>query len=603
MSLMTPIQTSRDNLTVFRGLNKTLTVAEGEFADMQNMTGDHFPVLSPRQKRLKCHTFTKYKGIYGKDKLIWVDGTDLYYDGVKVEGVMLEDSPKTFVGMGAYVLIFPDKYVFNTYAYQQALLAEPEEEEEPEPVDVSTYFSPMDATFTAEADVTFDMCDMDGNDITYTASTEPPAEPEAGQYWMDQSGERPSLKKYSAATQEWVSVSFSYVKLGCPGIGTNFRQFDGVTISGASDDQFNGDRIIQLVSEDWIVLQGSIESEYTQTGGGITIKRECPTLEYVTECNNRVWGCNSDMHEIYACRQGDPWNWRAYEDLSSASYAVTIGTDGRFTGAATFNGYPLFFKENCVHKILGSVPSNFAVSVAELQGVQHGSSRSLCVANNRLYYKAVNGVMAYDGGQAINVSGALGNVPYGAATGGKAGDKYYLSMKDASKNWHMFVLDTKTGMWHREDNTQAERFTNCLMDTFFVSGNNLWAITRGDVATAFDEVEEGYVPGEGGAAGTNAPLEWHAETGDILWLLPDRKHLEKMQLRAEIPSGGSLAVSIKYPGGAWTKVWEKLSASERDMFNIPITPRRCDHFRLKLSGTGDVKVYALSKTYAKGSDV
>jgi len=94
MSLMTPIQTSRDNLTVFRGLNKTLTVAEGEFADMQNMTGDHFPVLSPRQKRLKCHTFTKYKGIYGKDKLIWVDGTDLYYDGVKVEGVIWRTAPR-----------------------------------------------------------------------------------------------------------------------------------------------------------------------------------------------------------------------------------------------------------------------------------------------------------------------------------------------------------------------------------------------------------------------------------------------------------------------------------------------------------------------------
>lgn len=569
-----PIPAMKDMTTVFRGLNKTLSAGDGEFADMQNMTADFFPVLSPRPKRLKCHEFTKCNGIYGKDNLLWVDGTDLYYNGELAADNELADNKKTFVGMGAYVLIFPDKKVFNT---------------------ADGTLSNIQATFETAGDVDFKLCDAEGNDYEYTASTDAPASPTAGQYWLDKSGENPSLKRYSAATSEWVAITTTYVKVQSTGVGANFHQYDGVSISGCSNSQFNTDHILGPVSDDYIVLTGQISENFTQEWAEdsfITVSRACPDMDFLTECNNRVWGCAATGREIYACRQGDPFNWRAYEAISTASYAVTVGTDGSFTGAATHGGYPVFFKEQTIHKILGTIASNFALSTTEAPGVQYGCSASICLVNGKLLYKAVKGVVAYDGGYPVKISDALGNSLYGAAVGGRVDDKYYVCMRDAANAYHLFVYDTRTGLWHREDGTQVVFFAHCQSDTFFVKSNELWAITRGDKATAFDEVEEG---------GTD-PLAWYAETCDQFSMLPNAKYVNKFQISAELPEGSTLTVSMQYDSdGVWHEVYSSVGAAVKRGNDIPIVPQYCHFYRMKIAGTGDAKVFYVHRTLTEGS--
>ena len=85
----------------------------------------------------------------------------------------------------------------------------------------------------------------------------------------------------------------------------------------------------------------SIAAEQT-----VQLERRVPDLDFVTECDNRVWGCSSRENVIYACKLGDPTNWFSYRGIAADSYAVTVGSDGAFTGAATCMGYALFFKEN-----------------------------------------------------------------------------------------------------------------------------------------------------------------------------------------------------------------------------------------------------------------
>jgi len=36
---------------------------------------------------------------------------------------------------------------------------------------------------------------------------------------------------------------------------------------------------------------------------------------------------------------------------------------------------------------------------------------------------------------------------------------------------------------------------------------------------------------------------------------------------------------------------------------LPIRPRRCDHMRLRLSGTGNIRIYSIAKILEVGSDV
>ena len=38
-------------------------------------------------------------------------------------------------------------------------------------------------------------------------------------------------------------------------------------------------------------------------------------------------------------------------------------------------------------------------------------------------------------------------------------------------------------------------------------------------------------------------------------------------------------------------------------YTIPVPPRRCDHLRYRISGTGDVKIYSIARTVETGSDV
>ena len=57
---------------------------------------------------------------------------------------------------------------------------------------------------------------------------------------------------------------------------------------------------------------------------------------------------------------------------------MTVGSDGPFTGAATCMGYALFFKENTLHKLYGSKPSDFQLTSLRCRGVAK-TRRAACV--------------------------------------------------------------------------------------------------------------------------------------------------------------------------------------------------------------------------------
>lgn len=48
---LTQLPTSRDMVDVFGGYNHNLRIRDGEFYDMQNLTGEHYPILSPRGEK------------------------------------------------------------------------------------------------------------------------------------------------------------------------------------------------------------------------------------------------------------------------------------------------------------------------------------------------------------------------------------------------------------------------------------------------------------------------------------------------------------------------------------------------------------------------
>ena len=573
---------SKQIVEYFKGYNHNLRIGYGEFFDMKNMTSDCYPVLSPRGKRGFYVKPASPQGLIAKDAICYVDGTNFVMGEYNINmglSTASEDCPKQLVSMGAYVIIMPDKKYINT-------------------LDV-TDFGNIEASFTSTADVSFELCTIAGDVYSDTViSPDEPSSPANLDYWIDTSTTPHTLKQYSAASGMWVSIATTYIKISSAGIGKAFQQYDGVTISGVADaklQDLNSTMVIQAKGDDYIVVIGILDTVTTQSAGvgAIKVERRMPIMDFVVESGNRLWGCrygtavNGDVvNEIYSCKLGDFRNWNCYMGISTDSYTASCGTDGQFTGAITHLGYPLFFKENCVHKVYGNQPSNFQIQDTACRGVQKGCHGSLAIVNETLFYKARSGICAFDGSLPIEVSAAMGNEVYSDAVGGAHGNKYYVSMKDAYDVWHLFVYDTAKQMWHKEDNLHASAFCSCKGELYCVDAGNRNIITM-------------FGSGEKDAA----DVPWMVETGELVISSPNMKYISRLNVRMSMDIGAKADFYTKYDmSDEWVHVCT-IRGTDLRSFSVPIRPRRCDYMKLKIVGEGMSKIYSITKTIAEGSDL
>lgn len=152
--------------------------------------------------------------------------------------------------------------------------------------------------------------------------------------------------------------------------------------------------------------------------------------------------------------------------ISTDSYSASCGTDGEWTGAITHMGYPLFFKENYLHKVYGSYPANYQIQATECRGVMKGAGKSLAILNEELIYKSRTGICRYDGSLPVEISQNFGNIKYSGvdieedkvigAVAGTNGKKYFISMKsEVDSKWYLLAYDSEYGIWHKEDETRV----------------------------------------------------------------------------------------------------------------------------------------------------
>nr|DAI53659.1 MAG TPA: stabilization protein [Caudoviricetes sp.] len=560
----------------FAGYNHKLKIADGEFYDTRNLTSEYYPLLAERRKRGLVKQLTAPGGLLGKEKLAYVDNGVLYYDGEATDLTGLTPGEKQLVSMGAYICIFPDKKYYNT-------------------ADANDRGS-MEAYYTSTGAVKYTMCRVDGTDYgTATVSTAAPEEPENAALWIDTSKETHVLKQWSSATKEWVSIPTVYTKVQfiskgeLPGL---FKEYDGVTIGGAEAD-VNGDKVIYAMggseSEfDYIVVTGLLEQAVTQETGSVSLSRSVPQMDFICESQNRLWGCyygsdgEQSLNEIYCCALGDFKNWRQYMGLSTDSWTASVGSDGPWTGAVNYLGYPTFFKEDRIHRVSISTSGAHSINETACRGVQKGSEKSLAVVNEILLYKSRSDVCAYQGGFPAKVSEALGDGLYSDAAAGTVRDRYYISMKDSDGKAQLFVYDVGKKLWMHEDGFEADCFARVGDELYALSGKLLYAMQ--------------------GSTGEKEPyISWMAETGMLYYQQPDQKYVSNFSLRLSLEEGAELTIYIEYDS---TGEWERKGTIKfrgTKAVNVPIRPRRCDHMRIRLEGKGRVRLYSIAKLVTYGS--
>lgn len=591
------LESSRQMVDTFKGYNHNLRIGDGEFFDMKNMTSDHYPVLSPRGKRGVGACHASPTGLIAKDSLCYVDGSKFVINEYEID-MGLNEEPKQLISMGAYVIIWPDKKYINT----QDL----------------TDFGNIEAFYPGVEGQTvmasYEMCKIDGTAYTgaIKSNTAPEGTDEDGpanmQLWIDTSASPHRLMQYSKTSATWMQIATTYVKISAPNIAQNFKQYDAVKISGFPTEskqltEMNdityplweayhdpGDDERAEGTNDHIVIVGLLDEAVTYESK-LRLERTMPIMDFIVESGNRLYGCrygpaaNGEVvNEIYASKLGDFKNWNCSMQISTDSWVGGVGTDGQFTGAITHMGYPLFFKENCVHKVYGNYPANFQIQTTACRGVQKDCQKSLAIVNETLLYKSRSGVCAYDGSLPTEVSYVMGNEAYSEAVGGSHGNKYYISMKDNIGKYHLFVYDIAKGMWHKEDDLQVDCFCSCR--------GELYAISDGKIITML-----------GSGAQDTEDVEWMVQTGEIGISSPDAKYISRLTLRMSMDVGAEVSIFAQYD---FSDEWESLcvlTSTNLRSFSIPIRPKRCDHMKLRIEGVGNAKIYSITKTIEQGSEL
>lgn len=375
-------------------------------------------------------------------------------------------------------------------------------------------------------------------------------------------------------------VTFTDSTITVDNAGFKFRVGDAVSITGCfTFPENNKTIIVREVADDTLTFyQNSFTEGFEE--GTVTIAREVPDLDFICESNYRLWGVKGNT--IHGSAYADPLNFSVFDGLAGDSYYIDVGSDGEWTGCIPYSSHICFFKENTLHKLYGSKPSNYQVLTSQVYGVQAGSERSMCVVNETLYYKGVNGVYAYTGGIPELVSPKFGMVRYSDACAASDGDRYYISMRHGNE-WSLMTYDVLRNLWLKEDNAHC-------VDMALYEGHVYLLLADGGLWKIVEDEDIGDLP-------------WSATFCPFNEVMNERKGYSKFHLRLEMAAGSWLTVEMRCDNEPrWQRIFTTHNKKACTL-SVPVLPMRSDKVEIKISGRGKCLLRTFIREFFTGSDV
>lgn len=614
--MQTNTQKRRQQIISFRGLNYGEGAVDGEFSETENLSTARFPCLSQRAGRITEGNYENGTNLFcdAQGKLLVIDGITVYYDGRIVGTVTPGD--KQIASIGSKIVIYPDAVYYERAEYSASFrdlgkLRFPwrgiqftgakivmqtgiTSQDEPswgtgvdrvvetgkltEPGDTAiTVYSTLgvneDSGLIAKSgasQTTFS--GLQAGDRTDYQCEEGAMFADGGQYRVIDSVRQLDSGLYEVSYTMHQAFWYSYETWD-----KYFSVGDSVYIEGSGN---SGTQKVKAIDRFSMTVEGEDFKHQGAQDGEVTIGWQYPNFSCVCESDNRIWGAEGNT--IYASALGDPEHFFVYKGVSTDGYAVAVGTDGAFTACCPYSGSVLFWKEDRLHKVLGSYPAQYEVYTYQIPGVQKGCEKSLVNIGEVLYYQGKNGIYAFTGGTPELISEKFGLRRFHAGRAGTDGERYYISMQDEAGTWGLYTFDPMRGLWLREDGTHAAEFTRVNGELRYLTAGG------GIVATGQDGSQEG-------------PIPWRATLCRMDETSHGRKGYSKLYLRADLSAGAFLTVEISTDGGPFRQVFRTHNQRARTMV-VPILPQRCDNFRIRLSGTGGCIVRSLVREFSLGSE-
>lgn len=582
--------------TSFGGVNAQKGAKDGEISDILNMTSDNYPILSSRKPRKILDTYNNNKGFicYG-DTIAYISegvGKDIFHFGENNKD-LTSGGNREMIIMSNRILIFPDKKVYNVQSntlesletttgsitvtfprYGELYGSQAEcNTIKNTSIDFTNYFSVGDAITISGSGLGNNAKTSVVREVTATELRfyEYAFELNVGSYTFAvsgglQAGGYTFKRKDDYVNFVVVGTVPNATKLTCtaentPTITATPALPTGTTITAS------------LGTDASYTLLTFTEVSADTTVQNVTLSRTLPDMDYMFVCNNRLWGCKDDS--IYASKLGDPKNFNVFDGLSTDSWSVDTGTNGDFTGACEYLGYPMFFKEQGIFKVYGDYPSQYSISKNMLTGVKDGCGKTLASAGNTLFYVSPKGVMAYTGGVPTIISKEL-NKNFSNGVAGTDGEKYYLSTDK------IYIYDTYRQGWWIE-NGQASQFS---------LGDRLYAnllVSNTVIFTALTDLNS--------LIGTEeSSVSWLIEFADFLVNTPKNKEVYRVEIMSDTSQLGDNDTATVYytnDGTNWT-TWGTLTKDDKHSDIVRIVPQRSKYFGIKIAGTGLIDIYNIA---------
>ena len=581
---------SDTHVKVLKG--KTLTIGGNEFnvSNVRIENGKRYLIIDLPHKAI-----AKGSTIDG-DRLFLREINPITGKSVTSDIFAASPGKHTIIEMGANIVVFPEKLVVNTT----------KKNVEGNFIDIQ----PLEMTDVLSG-AKMRLTDASGNAFKPTESNvgnTAPEEPTNGWAWIDTSDKTPLLRVYSSQIEQWAKIQ-PYCEItpsegAANGFGEEWEVGDAVELE-FEEDGIVGSKIIPADEQKYFVISAvknmdgekcirfpvSMSVVEAVTAQSLTIKRTVPDMDFVIENENRLWGCKYGevdgemINEIFACKLGDPKNWHYFANTSIDSYYVSLGADGEFTGAYTYQGSPFFFRESCIHRIYGNYPANYALKTISCHGLEKGSSKGICTMNEVVYYKSPTGIMAFTGANPVCISETFGTEKYSEAVAGAIGNKMYFSMANSQGGYELFVFDDVTKLWCKEDDFRCKDMV--------AYGSELYALS-----------EENNLVAMGGAVGDlETDFEWFVESCNFGYTTPFFKRLIKADVRLQMDRGSRASLYVQYDSsGDWQHITDVNPKGDVKSVSVAVQPHRCDHFKLMIKGRGGCKILSISKYIEEGSD-
>lgn len=298
----------------------------------------------------------------------------------------------------------------------------------------------------------------------------------------------------------------------------------------------------------------------------------------VTCAYNRMFGVSGNR--IYASKQGDMHNFNYYKLTPLDSWWADTESGEDFTALTSLSGRVVAFKPTSTFEVYGvnapytvkDISRSFGCvnpfTVAEVAGV--------------LVLQTKEGFHAYGGSRFVSIQDPLGDlIPEEDALACGTGSRYYVTL-----GGKVYCYDYYRGAWYCVSGVNPTGLCACAGGVFVNLQGTLWQLPGGDSPADLSGVQQ--------------EQPWYFETvalardftGGLLSSV-------EMKLACE---DASFRVYVSHDGGAYECMREVEMQPGKRFVSVPIRPRMCAEFRVKVSGAGRVALCGLVLNQYKGGN-